>query len=327
MIPFSQGSANGPQGVTTGFFGKLPSHGDFVRWNVVGAAVTAVERWFEQGFRAAAASGDGAVLGRCPPACFLMSPLDTGESVIGLLRAGVDRTGREYPFVVFRVVPGQGSGYLPSEILGAQLGFFPALESVAAAATDTLDADAVRRELEALPPGERPARGNWRSVLSGRPLADVSAALDGAGAANGGQALTEDLHRRVELLRDAASVRRRGGLALPATSAGTETGALFWTRAIEAVSGEERCPPLTLMWPLVPQRTEESVAVAAFVGLPPTAYMAHLLASRAPAEASPLTPLATLQPPDVPTQRVAPLRAPSTLAGLLDSLQGTRSAS
>ncbi|MFV8836136.1 type VI secretion system-associated protein TagF [Aquisalimonas sp.] len=323
----SHGSANGPQSVTTGYFGKLPSHGDFVRWNVVGAAVTAVERWFEQGFRSAAAGDGGAVLGRCQPVCFLMSPRDTGESVLGLLRAGVDRTGREYPFVVFRVVPGQGSGYLPSEILGAQLDFFPALSGLAEAATATLDADGVRRELEALTPGQRPVRGNWRRALADRPLADVSASLSGAGAANGGQALMEDLRRRLDLLRDTAMVRRRGGLALPATSAGAETGALFWVRAIEAVSGEDRCPPLSLVWPMVPHGSADDVAIAAFVGLPPTTCMTHLLDPEQRAEALSLTPLASLLPDGVPAQRVASLRAPDTLSGLLAVLQSTRSAS
>ncbi|SEP03109.1 type VI secretion system-associated protein TagF [Aquisalimonas asiatica] len=327
MIPFSHGSANGPQGVTTGFFGKLPSHGDFVRWNVVGDAVTTVERWVEQGFRSAAAAGGGASLAHCQPVCFLMSPRDTGESVLGVLRAGVDRTGREYPFVAFRVVPGQGSGYLPSEILGAQLAFFAGLTSVAAAPMGTLTADAVRRELVALEPGARPSRGNWRGALAERPLADVSAALGGAGAANGGQALARDLHRRIESLRDPASVRRRGGLALPATAAGAETGALFWARAIETVCGEERCPPLSLTWPLSLHLPADGVAIAAFVGLPPTAHMAHLIAPRRPGVTPPLMPLETLLPDDVSPERVASLRAPQTLSGLLDSLQGARSAS
>lgn len=327
MIPFSHGSANGPHGSATGFFGKLPSHGDFVRWNVVGSAVTAVERWFEQGFRAVAASGGGQMIGRCQATCFLMTPSQGGENVLGLVRAGVDRTGREYPFVVFRILPGHGSGYLPSEVIGSQLAFLAALGTIADAAIETLSADGVRRELATLPPGERPSRGNWRTALADRPLADVSPALHDVGVANGLQALTDGLRRRVDHLRGASSARASEELVLPAAAGTAETGALFWARAIEAVCGEERCPPLSLMWPAAPSDAADAVAIATFAGLPPTAYMSHLLDPKAHAEAAAHDPLAALLPDRVQTPRVAVLRAPSTLSGFLDSLQERRRAS
>jgi type VI secretion system ImpM family protein len=88
-----------------GFFGKLPSHGDFVQRKVSPALVEFWDNWLVQGI-----ASSQEILGEGWQDAYYTSPLwhftlssgIVGNSLItGLMMPSVDTSGRAYPFTVF----------------------------------------------------------------------------------------------------------------------------------------------------------------------------------------------------------------------------------
>jgi type VI secretion system ImpM family protein len=84
-------------------FGKLPTHGDFIRHNAEGTAARWLDTWFREGLHRMRArqpedlpTGGGASV----PYRFVLSPTTDGALLIGVLQMSRDRAGRPYPFVV-----------------------------------------------------------------------------------------------------------------------------------------------------------------------------------------------------------------------------------
>lgn len=93
-----------------GYFGKLPSAGDFLRGGVAGEPASGFERWIEQGMQYggsrrsnwAQAFDAGAIYGfiyRAPPSVAAVSV------IAGVVRPSRDTVGRRFPLVIFSQVP------------------------------------------------------------------------------------------------------------------------------------------------------------------------------------------------------------------------------
>ena len=85
------------------YFGKVPTHGDFVRHNAAGGAVRALDEWLQSGIFAArdrikpalkAAHEDGRRFG------FFFAPRDVEQILAGVMGASRDSVGRRYPFLI-----------------------------------------------------------------------------------------------------------------------------------------------------------------------------------------------------------------------------------
>lgn len=82
-------------------FGKLPTHGDFVRYHASGRAMQGFDAWVQQGLvrvrqhagRAEPESDGGAV-------CFFVDMPGVPHALAGVMRSSRDRVGRRYPFLV-----------------------------------------------------------------------------------------------------------------------------------------------------------------------------------------------------------------------------------
>jgi len=92
--------AHGP----IGLFGKIPSHGDFVRVNVADPAVGPLVRWLEEGNEARHRAG--ATLSP-EPLGFLFRAPESDGALVGVLGPGSDKVGRSFPIAVFVPVRGK----------------------------------------------------------------------------------------------------------------------------------------------------------------------------------------------------------------------------
>ncbi len=81
-------------------FGKLPTHGDFVRHHAGGRAMRTFDEWVQRGLRLAAASAGGEAEPGGGAFCFFADVPGAPHALAGALRPSRDRTGRRYPFLV-----------------------------------------------------------------------------------------------------------------------------------------------------------------------------------------------------------------------------------
>jgi type VI secretion system protein ImpM len=103
--------------VDVGLFGKLPSHGDFLRRRISDAFTGRWDSWLQQSMAASLseAGQDWLALYLTSPAWrFVCSPhAVTQHSLVGVMVPSVDRVGRYYPLTVVCELSDWG-GYLPS---------------------------------------------------------------------------------------------------------------------------------------------------------------------------------------------------------------------
>ncbi len=153
-------------GATTGLFGKLPAHGDFVRRGLPRGFVAAWDDWLSAGI---AASRDGlgpegeaawqAAWEAAPAWRFRLAPGACGpDAAVGVMVTSADTVGRRFPLTLVAVTP--DAGPTPGEA------WFAALEEAAAQGrAGALDADAVLALLPPPPPEDPDATLDGRSLF------------------------------------------------------------------------------------------------------------------------------------------------------------------
>ena len=151
MTALPPGCAAGPGGPAfgPGFFGKLPSHGDFVSRELARSFVQPWDHWLQRGLSTAWSR-----VGNHWPQLFQDGPLwrfalqagVCGEAAVaGVLVPSQDRSGRSFPLSIAAAVPpGADLGLLPV----AAAGWFGRLETLSQRTlAQGLDADALQHEL------------------------------------------------------------------------------------------------------------------------------------------------------------------------------------
>lgn len=82
-------------------FGKLPTHGDFVRYHASGRAMQGFDGWVQQGLvRVRQHAGRAEPDGEGGAVCFFVDMPGAPHALAGVLRPSRDRVGRRYPFLV-----------------------------------------------------------------------------------------------------------------------------------------------------------------------------------------------------------------------------------
>ncbi|MBV8909990.1 MAG: type VI secretion system-associated protein TagF [Gammaproteobacteria bacterium] len=223
-----------------GFYGKLPSHGDFVSRSVADAFIDGWDRWLQ-----ASISQSQRDLGEGWLDLFLTSPVwrfafaggVVGTTAYaGVLLPSVDRVGRYFPLTIVAELP---AGALPQVVSVAAGGWYDLVESVARRALeqDVLDLGTLQKELhssEQTLPADR---------LSGAALA-VAGGFPGNGA----------------LWRFGADAEADMGY--------------FHARLAAALAGESLAP-LALWWSVGSEHVAPSVLLTR--GLPPAATFRDFL--------------------------------------------------
>jgi type VI secretion system protein ImpM len=134
----------------TGFYGKIPSRGDFVRGGLPSGFVTAWDNWLQTvlpGARDILAEDWTGCWMEAPVWRFSLPPGQCGpDRVIGLWMPSVDAAGRQFPLTVALVLP-DGDGGVPDDAEAEAW-----LDEAEAAGRDALEFDLTPAALgEALP--------------------------------------------------------------------------------------------------------------------------------------------------------------------------------
>ena len=128
-------------------FGKLPTHGDFVRHHVGGPdggrGLQALDTWLQRGLVQAhrrLGVGFEASFDAAPGICFVMDPPAGDHVLAGVLRPSRDAAGRRYPFLVAVSIP-------RSRVDGRRLPSWPLRYQAFFAEATALVADVVAQRL------------------------------------------------------------------------------------------------------------------------------------------------------------------------------------
>ncbi|MBX3184476.1 MAG: type VI secretion system-associated protein TagF [Polyangiaceae bacterium] len=94
-----------------GYFGKLPSAGDFLRGGVAGEPASGFERWVEQGmvYGGSRRASWAADFDAGAPHGFVYRPPASAQAIsviAGVIAPSRDRVGRRFPIVIFCQIPG-----------------------------------------------------------------------------------------------------------------------------------------------------------------------------------------------------------------------------
>lgn len=161
-----------------GFYGKLPSQGDFVSRRLGWEFTEPWDEWMQAGLATARQAPDGQWLQHylsAPVWRFRLAPGVAGAAGwLGLWFPSVDRVGRHFPLTVAAPLP-QGRG--THAALAADDGSWQALEDSALAALDPRTSlDQLEQRLSQAPTpvaeAEPPTDGQARAGLQVKPLAD-----------------------------------------------------------------------------------------------------------------------------------------------------------
>lgn len=127
-----------------GAFGKIPSHGDFIRFNLPQSFIRAWDDWLQNALLSAREKLGGDWEGLYMSAPIWRFSLPAGmagpQSISGVLMPSVDRVGRQYPLTLALTAPAGGTALRHF----GNLALFERLEAIA---LETLDQDLHREAL------------------------------------------------------------------------------------------------------------------------------------------------------------------------------------
>lgn len=82
-------------------YGKLPTYGDFVRFNAAGEVMQDLDSWLQKGLLQASSKNlDESDLSSAPVYRFVYRPPGKNTSLAGVMRPSRDQSGRRFPFII-----------------------------------------------------------------------------------------------------------------------------------------------------------------------------------------------------------------------------------
>lgn len=90
--------------VTTGYFGKLPKFADFVKYNASGDEILLIDNWIQEGIRSAILKYKNNwknYYNNTSPIYFIFPFTGTDKITIGIICPSNDKSGRNFPFLIF----------------------------------------------------------------------------------------------------------------------------------------------------------------------------------------------------------------------------------
>lgn len=158
-------------------YGKIPTHGDFVRVRAADPVARALALWLEDGSEAAMRAGGG---NDFEPVRFLFQPAGAGRALVGVIVGSQDKVGRCFPLTIFARLDG-----------AALRDAFPALPRAAASFLD--EATALAGEAHRLVVPELAASVERLSPPVEADVAAAAAEASTAASAESGRDLLERL--------------------------------------------------------------------------------------------------------------------------------------
>lgn len=263
-------------------FGKLPTHGDFVRHNVGvsdGRALQAFDDWVQRGLihaRRVDPQFDSA-FDKASGLCFVMD-LRAGDSVLaGVLQPSRDSTGRRYPFLVTVLIPRRevDGRRLPSWPFRYQSFFAEAAASAADAVSDRLASKRLPERLAELCNlfDRTPFVVDYEYRLRQAPVWPLWERAWGTSEDGRKYVLVKNL---TEVFATARGRPWRLPLRFPFPSGAAAMDASFWLETCWHLLGNPPAEP-GFFWP---ERDPEG-ALHVALAHPPPALFAHLISSAA----------------------------------------------
>lgn len=229
-----------------GCFGKMPVHADFIRHGIREREVVALENWVQEGVgelsRKTQAEGRLSAA-HYPRHHLVMNGGEQDRTLVGTLHAGRDRSGRAYPFVVFRLAEEPLFRDMQAAVPLAFDGFFQQSDALLAAPWNQEPLGLLLERIDAL--ASRDTGLDRRQVLDRqiRLLGDYpqghfwSEAF--AGLAPRRQELFEALFSALRSVARRGPGRTPWGLRLPVPGGKRlASTVMFWVQLVEAILEE-----------------------------------------------------------------------------------------
>ncbi len=226
-------------------FGKIPTHGDFVRLGARRAIVDLLDQWLQEGVAEWKRQFTQNEESPAPVRLVFAHP-QSDEVLVGSVVMSADRVGRRYPFLVAR-------GLDKSDLNPVDIGswpeawkpFFEAADDLTRTATSGMTVEEVEAELAWLP-----------SIMYGDSSQSPLGAVTGSefwtsmwGSPDASEKYAVML--RLLQLREAGGTAaiNDGGLSFPLPNDGGDTtGAAFWLSALDGIVEQNSAIP-TIAWP------------------------------------------------------------------------------
>lgn len=227
---------------TSGCLGKLPLHGDFIRYNAGSPEVHELDHWIGEGivhgYHELGSAWDR-TFDAAPRAAFVYVSARSRRMVAGLARPSVDKAGRRFPFLVYALLE---QGISPADVPYLPLALAPFLEK-AGEVTHWADTainlnmflghfDSLRFE----PDLAEARRAFGRHVL-------VTGAQDFF-AADFGSATDQRVYAALQSVSEGPELRGHNALAVRLPLAGGAVAAAFWVELARRMTKAGTLPVL-----------------------------------------------------------------------------------
>ncbi|MEZ5991251.1 MAG: type VI secretion system-associated protein TagF [Planctomycetota bacterium] len=226
----------------SGCLGKLPLHGDFIRYNAGSAEVQEFDTWIQegiyQGYQELDSRWDSS-FDNAPVARFIYCSPKSRRILAGLFKPSVDKAGRRYPFMVYTIIEpgalGIDAGYLP----WAMEPFLLKATELAAWSDSAIDLKTFLKSFESLhfEPDLTEARKSFAKFV-------LSHATGDYWAGSFGSADDDRRYAAVQLTAWAADLRSPESSALRFPAVEPEPETAFWMELSRRMSAASDLPTL-----------------------------------------------------------------------------------
>jgi len=96
--------------IISGYFGKLPEFNDFIKYNAGSSEILYIDKWLQEGLAQAKLKLKDEwkmKYSSIPPTNFFISIPSSQKTAAGILYPGNDKSGREFPFIIFLLTSGK----------------------------------------------------------------------------------------------------------------------------------------------------------------------------------------------------------------------------
>jgi type VI secretion system protein ImpM len=115
-----------------GCFGKLPTHNEFIKYNLFLPELINIEQWYQNGYRKLVKKFERRtqeILAAAATSNFIYFSSKT-RPLIGILQPSLDQSGRSYPLVIFRVINKSWFLEFPSIIPVVYLNYYQQMQNL-----------------------------------------------------------------------------------------------------------------------------------------------------------------------------------------------------
>lgn len=96
--------------IVSGYFGKLPEFNDFIKFNAGSPDILFIDSWLQEGLaqvKSKFKSEWKEKYDSLPPTGFFIPAPSSDKITAGMMYAGKDKSGREFPFIIYSLISGK----------------------------------------------------------------------------------------------------------------------------------------------------------------------------------------------------------------------------